>query len=238
MINLTKALVLTLCFVVLFSCSVTVQSPDFGATNNNGDSGTIPPSFTSPETAAFTCSDLEEMNSILFVTFKYNKNYDLNKDGEVTVADKFIIEQKLREGKASCVVSARTCDDLQAVVDEVKTWSEWEGWSVAQPAAYNNLTLAAAYSIIFTESGDVCANDFGTGSFIGDVNKNNYLECDDALEMQLHIVGNPPVLSFDVALADINASTTVTGLDALIVKLGISFLMNHYATYLECPALP
>jgi hypothetical protein len=160
----------------------------------------------------------------------------------VTIADKLIIQQKLRETDAACVASARTCADFKEVLAEVKAWSDWDQYNIkpsTDAAIYQTATLASAYSIIFSESGEWCADDFGAGSFVGDVNKNGYLDCDDALEIQNYVAGFPPLLSFDVALADTDGTGVISGRDSLVAQLALIILENNYTNYVGgCHSLP
>jgi len=210
--------VLTIIFITtLSSCGIknikhrSAENPISGAGSNN--------------VATFTCDDLKAINKILFITFAYDQKYDLDGDNTVTVQDKLIIEENLLQNSASCVSSLRTCDDLQAVEDEITSWPA----SSDMQMALIRMKQALAYSIIFNESGEKCHDDFSTGSFIGDVNKNGYLECNDPVAIKAY-VANPTKVNgiFEPALADVNASNTITGLDALYEQMVLSHLFINY----------
>ena len=215
------------------SSVVTVKAIALKSQMSNSDISSKVAAVPAPGPSGFTCDDLKAINRILFITFAYDKKYDLDNDGKITVQDKLIIENDLLEENAPCVTALRTCDDLQVVKDEVQNWTDMQSF-VSTPYI-EVMKSAIAYSIIFNESGINCANDFNTGSFIGDVNKNGYLDCNDPVYIKQYAVGNP-VEPFDPLLADLNASNTITGTDALIDQIMLNFLFNDYMDNLgSCP---
>lgn len=209
--NLIKIILAISCIISFSSCKVA----------HTYNEETPPPSPITPADPGptFTCEDLKAINRILFITFSYDKKYDLDNDTVVTVQDKLIIENDLLKYKAVCVTALRTCDDLQAVKDEVQTFTDLVNTPI--------VVSAIASSIIYHESGQKCVNDFNTGSFIGDVNKNGYIECNDPMDIQLYVIGQSPS-NFDPALADLNVSSTISALDALYVKLALNALFINY----------
>ncbi|MCX6112734.1 MAG: chitobiase/beta-hexosaminidase C-terminal domain-containing protein [Proteobacteria bacterium] len=215
------------------SSTVTVKAIALKSQMSNSDVSTDAYAVVTPVIPGLTCDDLKAINQILFITFTYDKKYDLNNDGEITIQDKLIIERNLLENNAACVTVLRTCDDLQAVKDQIQNWSEVQAF--ASVAYFETIKSAIAYSIIFNESGQNCANDFNTGSFVGDVNKNGYLECNDPVYIERYVAGLS-VDPFEPLLADINASHTFTALDALLDKIVLIALFTNYMDNLgECP---
>ncbi|MCX6112780.1 MAG: hypothetical protein NTY22_05805 [Proteobacteria bacterium] len=221
--NLIKVTVAVLCIIALFSCTKKTKTED----TTPPDTSNVTPVVPTPvaPVATYTCDDLKAINNILFITFAYDKKYDLDSDGVVTVQDKLIIEKDLLKNSATCVTALRTCDDLQAVKDQVQAWPEIQ--SLGSASFVETMKSAIAYSIIFNESGKNCANDFGTGSFVGDVNKNGYLECNDPVYIERYVAGLP-VDPFEPLLADVNASHTFTALDALLDKIALAALFTNY----------
>ncbi|MEI6093417.1 MAG: hypothetical protein WCQ47_07025 [bacterium] len=217
-------IVLAIFFVISFSsCKVT----------HNPKEETPPPSSVIPvdpgAVATYTCDDLKAINQILFITFAYDTKYDLDNDGAVTVQDKLIIERDLLKYNSACVTALRTCDNLQAVKDEVQLFTDLVNTPI--------VISAIAATIIFNESGQRCVNDFSAGSFIGDVNKNGYLDCNDPLYIKKYTVGLPLDV-FEPALADVNASGglfSINATDALYVQLALNSLFNNYMPGLACP---
>lgn len=213
--------------VIIFSCIMILISSckiDSSKTSDN-ETTTSVTSETTP--VSYTCDDLKAINKILFITSVYDKKYDLNNDSTVNVQDKLIIENNLLSNNAQCVTALRTCSDLPAVMAQVQSWPEM----VSMPVVISSI----ANSIIYHESGQRCTDDFNTGSFISDVNKNGYIECSDPLLIQKNVVGMP-LTGFEPALADVNSSGTFTALDALIVKIALNSMFNNYTGNLgECP---
>ncbi|MEI6093815.1 MAG: dockerin type I domain-containing protein [bacterium] len=210
--NYGRIALLIFCVMLLSSCDL----------KHRGGSNASPSAVTN--VVSFTCDELKAINTILFITFTYDEQYDLDNDGAITVQDKIIIEKDLLKNGATCVVALRTCDDLQAVKDEVDTWSDAQSWIGSWATS---MKAAIAYSIIFNESGERCADDFGSGSFIGDVNNNGLLDCNDPSYIQKYTVGLPLDI-FEPDLADINASGGINATDALIVKIALNSLFTNY----------
>ena len=227
--NLIKIVIAIFCIIAMFSCTK----------NKKNDTAPTSPTSTniispSPDPAVnYTCEDLKAINRILFITFAYDQKYDLDNDGKVTVQDKLVIENNLIKNKATCVTALRTCNDLQAVKDQVQTWSDIQAWSSL--AYVENLKSALANTIIFNESGQKCANDFNTGSFIGDVTKNGYLNCNDPIYIKEYAVGQS-VENFEPLLADIDANGRINATDAYIDQLMLFSLFTNYMDNLgSCP---
>ncbi len=214
--SLIKVFIAIFCITAMFSCTKNRK--------NNTVDPTPPTSSNITPTPApvvnYTCDDLKAINNILFITFTYDQKYDLDNDGKVTVQDKLVIENNLLKNGAACVLTLRTCDNLQAVKDQVQTWTD----AANLP---DNMISAIAYSIIFNESGQRCQNDFDTGSFVGDVNKNGYLDCNDPLYIQKYTVGIS-IEPFEPLLADVNGNGFVNATDALLDYLAIKVLFNDY----------
>lgn len=212
--NLVKGAFILFCAIFLLSCEKGRQGGS--SSDSSAQDGVV----------LTTCDDLKEINRILFITFVYDKLYDKNIDGQVTIDDKLIIERDLLEQGASCVTSLRGCNDIDIVEAQVDSWSDVQSWLYATNLS-TVMKAAIVYSIIYNESGERCADDFDTGSFMGDVNVNGYLDCSDSVNIQKYTIGLP-VDVFESSLADMNGSGSINATDALIDNIALLTLFKNY----------
>lgn len=182
--------------------------------------------------ASFTCDDLKQLNNILLVTAEYDEKYDVNTDDKITVEDKLIVEEMVAENNVSCGISitqSNTCDELLNIIAEL------DNWTTSKAVSYVDVKNAIAYSIMYFETGVNCAP---SPSFVGDVNMNGYLDCDDYQEIKRY-VGSPsiePIVAFNATLADPNVSGTINAVDVSLIMTAVNYLLENYAAYLDqCP---